>query len=85
MEGIDRYFRAATKYIYVTPKVNIISEIVRGNSEESQLLRTQISEKFGENMVKALSADSRFKFCDITVLVCIIFMFMLGDKINNGA
>ena len=60
IDKFDRYFRAATKYIYVTPKVNIISEIVRGNSTESQLLRNQIKEKFGESMITALSNDLQF-------------------------
>lgn len=60
IDKFDRYFRTATKYINVTPKMNIISEIVRGNSAESQQLRTDIEEKFGKGMLDGLMADIEY-------------------------
>lgn len=60
IDKFDRYFRAATKYINVTPKMNIISEIVRGNSPESQQLRTEIEQKFGKGMLDALMSDIEY-------------------------
>jgi hypothetical protein len=60
IDKFDRYFRTATKYINVTPKMNIISEIVRGNSAESQQLRTDIENKFGKGMLDGLMADIEY-------------------------
>lgn len=60
IDKFDRYFRTATKYINVTPKMNIISEIVRGNSPESQQLRTDIKNKFGKGMLEGLMNDIEY-------------------------
>lgn len=60
MDTFRRYVNKATNYIYVVPKLNMLSKILNGNTEESKLLNKTIEEKFGESTLRALKNDVKF-------------------------
>lgn len=60
LDTFRRYVDRATNYIYVVPKLNMLSNILNGNTEESKLLNKAIEEKFGKNTLKALKNDIEF-------------------------
>lgn len=56
-EKFSRYLNTVNKFIYVVPKLNILSESIFGASEQSQKLKKLISDKYGSGILDALRKD----------------------------
>lgn len=54
------YTERATKFIYVVPKLNRISKMLKGKTRESLELQNAIKEKFGENTLRSLQNDIEY-------------------------
>jgi hypothetical protein len=59
-EKFNRYINTVLKFQTVIPKLNTLSEVIFGQNPESEKLRKEISNKFGEGALKALRKDFQF-------------------------
>lgn len=56
-EKFSRYLNTVSKFVYVVPKLNTLSEAIFGESEQSKKLQKAIADRYGEGVLNAIRKD----------------------------